>query len=65
VDEMDGTHSTHAGEDECIQSFREKVRRKETAKKTRRSRKDNNKTDFREIKMASMDWINVVQVKDR
>jgi hypothetical protein len=53
------------GEEECMQYFGGKARRKETTRKTRRWWKDNIKMELREIGWGGMDWIDVAQDMDQ
>jgi hypothetical protein len=60
-DEMGRACSTNGGEEECIEGIGGKARRKETTGKT----KNNIKMDLGEVGWDDMDWIDLVQDRDR
>jgi hypothetical protein len=53
--------STHWGEEECIQDFGVKARRKETTKNTYTG----GKMDLRDTGLGGMDWIDLAQDRDQ
>jgi hypothetical protein len=58
-------HAERMGlEEECIQGFGGKARRKETTRKTKRRWENNIKMDLREIGGGGMDWIDLAQDRD-
>jgi hypothetical protein len=62
---MDKTYSTPGGEEECVQGFGGKHRRKETTMKTRRRWEDNIKMYLREIGWGGMNWIDLAEDRDQ
>jgi hypothetical protein len=67
-DEMDGACSTNGGEEERVYVISGKVRRKETTGKTKTSRYrwvDNIEMDLRKMECGGVDWIGLVQDRDK
>jgi hypothetical protein len=63
-DEM-GRICSKDGEEECIEDFGGKARRKETSRRPRRRWEDNSKMNLREIEWGGMVWIHLVQDGDQ
>jgi hypothetical protein len=54
---MDRASSTHGVEEECIEGFGGKAKRKDTLGTHRRKGEDNIKMDLRKREFGAMDWI--------
>ena len=63
--DMGGACSAYGGEERRIQGFGEETWRKETPGRPRRRWEDNIKMDLQEVGCGSMDWIELVQDRDR
>jgi hypothetical protein len=61
-DDMSNVCSTHGAEEECIQYFRGKARRKEPVERPLRRWEYDVKMDLREIEWGGMDWTDLVQI---
>jgi hypothetical protein len=60
-----GTCGTHGRVEECVQGFDGKARRKRPLGRPRRSWEDGIRMDLREIGWGSVEWIQLVQVRNR
>ena len=63
--EMGGVRSTCRGEERCIQGFGGETCGKRPLGRPRRRWEDNIKIDLQEVRRGGMDWIAVVQGRDR
>ena len=63
--EMGGACSMYGGQERCIQCFGGETEGKRPLGRPRRRREDNIKVDLQEVGCGSIDWIDLVQDRDK